>query len=86
MSSVKLRFFFKVIGTDGDGAVDAGVGNVTGASRSDVSSRTRIRRSRDARTPVPWVLPCAEARDDVEAVVYVCCWVSSKTVSFAGGK
>jgi hypothetical protein len=41
-------------------AVDIGAERFEIPRRSDVSSRTRTRSSREARVPLPWVLPSAE--------------------------
>jgi hypothetical protein len=55
---VKLRFV--IVSAVDVGAVEADGGNFTVAIRSDVSCLTRMRTSRDARTPLPCVLPSAE--------------------------
>jgi hypothetical protein len=44
----------------GLGAMVPEVGNVKEEMRSEVSSRTRMRTSRDAHVPLPCVLPAAE--------------------------
>jgi hypothetical protein len=56
-------------------AVNVGLGRDEVCTRSDVSSRTRMRTSREARVPLPCVLPSAELWE-VETVVQVCCCVS----------
>lgn len=84
--SMKLRLFLAVerldtaLDTSGNelaaaDTVDIGVGGRKVFRRPIVSSLTRIRISRDARVPLPCVLPPAEP-GELEIVVQVCCCVS----------
>jgi hypothetical protein len=83
---VKLRLVAvsAVDGGVGLGAMVPEMGNVKVEIRSEVSSRTRMRTSRDARIPLPCVLPAAEHWDE-ETVVYVFCCVSWIVASVGSG-
>jgi hypothetical protein len=75
---VKLRFVV-VDATVSD--VEVGVADFRVERRSEVSLRTSTRSSRDARTPLPCVLPSADHCIDEIVVKLLCCCVSRMVAS-----